>query len=67
MAVHRRRRGGYPPHPQTKVTIAGKNEIYHWENLFGPFLVHRLLGPRPLLLSSNTSWVWVRCHTRSEM
>ena len=30
-----------------KVTISGKNEIYLWENLVGPFLVHKLLGPRP--------------------
>ena len=36
-----------PPPPQTKVTIVGKNEIYNWENLIGPFLVHKLLGPRP--------------------
>ena len=31
---------------QTKVTIVGKNEIYNRENLVGPFLVHKLLGPR---------------------
>ena len=30
-----------PPLP-TKVTIAGKNEVYRWENRVGPFL-----GPRP--------------------
>ena len=36
-----------PPPPQTKVTIVGQNEIYRWENLVGPFLVHKLLGPRP--------------------
>ena len=24
----------------------GKNEIYNWENLVGPFLVHKLLDPR---------------------
>ena len=29
------------------MTIAGKNEIYHRENLVGPFLVHKILGPRP--------------------
>ena len=29
------------------MNIVGKNEIYIWENLFGPFLVHELLGPRP--------------------
>ena len=23
-----------------------KNEIYNWENLVGPFLGHRLVGPR---------------------
>ena len=34
---------------QTKVTIVGKNEIYHRENLVGPFLVHNLLGPKPPL------------------
>ena len=50
MAVQRRGGGGYPPWTprlQTKVTIAGKNEIYRWENLIGPFLVHKLLGPSP--------------------
>ena len=50
MAVHHRRRGGAPLNPlppQTKVTIVGKNEIYNWENLVGPFLVRKLLGPRP--------------------
>ena len=42
--------GGVPPRDpplQTKVTIMGKNEIYHWESLVWPFLVHNLLGPRP--------------------
>ena len=44
--------GGSPPPPpgppaQTKVTIAGKNEICNRENLIGPFLVRKLLGPRP--------------------
>ena len=29
------------------MTIVGKNEIYHWESLVGPFLVHKLLGPTP--------------------
>ena len=44
------------PPPQTKVTIVGKNEIYNREKLSGPFLVHRVLGPRPPpLLSSNAS------------
>ena len=27
----------------------GKNEIYHRENLVGPFLVHKLLGPKSFL------------------
>ena len=39
--------GEAPPPPQTKVTIVGKNKIYRRENLTGPFLVHKLLGPRP--------------------
>ena len=30
-------------------TIVGKNAIYHWESLVGPFLVHKLLCPRPPL------------------
>ena len=38
--------GGPPPPLQTKVTIVGKNEIYNRENLVGPFLVHKRLGPR---------------------
>ena len=29
----------WTPPPKIKVTIVGKNEIYHWENLVGPFLV----------------------------
>ena len=45
-----------PPTPKTKVTIVGKNQIYDWENLIGPFLVCKLLGPRPRpSLSSNAS------------
>ena len=36
-----------PPPPQTKVTIVGKTGIYNWDNLIGPFLVHKRLGPRP--------------------
>ena len=36
-----------PPPPQTKVPNVGKNEICCWENLIGPFLVHKFLGPRP--------------------
>ena len=35
-----------PPPSQTKVTIGGKNGIYNWENIVGPFLVGKLLGPR---------------------
>ena len=49
MAIHRRRGGGgHPctPPPQTKVTIAARNEICDWESLVGPFLVLKLLGPR---------------------
>ena len=41
-----------PPRP--KVTIVGKNEIYNRENLVGPFVVHKLLGPRPF--PPNTSF-----------
>ena len=37
----------HPPPPKTKGAIVGRNEIYRWENLVGPFLVHKLLGPRP--------------------
>ena len=37
----------WTPALQTKVTIVGKNEIYRWENLIGPFLVPELLGRRP--------------------
>ena len=44
--------GGVPP-PKTQVTIVGK--IYHWENLVGPFLLHRFLGPPPSTPPSNTS------------
>ena len=36
-----------PPPLQTKVTV-GKNEILQWEGV-GPFLVHKILGPRPPL------------------
>ena len=31
---------------ETKVTTVRKNKIHNWENLVGPFLVHKLLGPR---------------------
>ena len=36
-----------PPTLQTKQTIVGKNEISHWKNLVGPFLVYTLFGARP--------------------
>ena len=60
MAVHHKRREGYPPPPpwtpapppKIKVTVAGKTEIYKRENLVRPFLVHNLLGPRPRSLLS---------------
>ena len=32
--------------PTNKVTIVGKN-FCRWENLVGPFLEHKILGPRP--------------------
>ena len=44
-----------PPPPSTKVTIAGNNKLYHRENLIGPFLVHRCLGPRPPSAPPNIS------------
>ena len=45
------------------MTIVGKNEIYNWEDLVGPFLVHNLLGPRPPpplppLLILPWGWWW---------
>ena len=43
MAGHHRRKP--PPPPQTKVTV-GENDIYNREILVGPFLLHKLLGPR---------------------
>ena len=47
-----RMRAQYPlPHGQTKGTVVGNNEMYNRENLVGP----DILGPRPPLLSSNTS------------
>ena len=54
-----------PPPPKTKGTIVGENEIHRWENLVGPFSVHKVLGPRtppppsplPPLLFSDTSLV----------
>ena len=33
--------------PKSKATIVGKSDIYHWGNLIGPFLVHKLLPPPP--------------------
>ena len=41
MADNHRRNPPPPPlnPPPTKVTIVGKNEIYLWESLIGPFLV----------------------------
>ena len=47
MTTHRRGRRGYPPPPKTKVTVVGQNEIYNPENLIQPFLVYKVLGPRP--------------------
>ena len=54
MAVHHRRsppppppRRTLPPPLQAKV---GKSEIHNGENLIGPFLLHKLLGPNPPLL-----------------
>ena len=40
---------GPAPRLQTKMTIVGNNEIYNWENLSGPFMVYKLLGPGPPL------------------
>ena len=40
--------GGTPPNgppPPDQSDHSGKNEISHWENLVGPFLAHKLLGP----------------------
>ena len=51
-AIHHRGRGVIPavsPRPQTKVTVVGKSEIYNRATLVGPFLVHKILGPRPPL------------------
>ena len=51
-----------PPPPKTKVTIVGKNEICHWEDLVGTFLSYAIFGPHTSrsqtpTLSSNTSLV----------
>ena len=45
------------PPPPTKVTIVGTNDIYKRDNVIGPFLVHKRLGPRPPppFLSSDVS------------
>ena len=37
----------HPPPPKTKVTIVGKNGIYRWENLIGPFLEQKFWVPDP--------------------
>ena len=39
-----------PPPPPTKVTIVGKNEIYRWGNLVGPFFfgTQTVAPPPPL-------------------
>ena len=48
----------WTPPPQTKVTIVGKNDIYRWASLVGPFFwytifwVPDLLPPAPSLLMS---------------
>ena len=36
------------------MTIVGKHEIYRWESLIGPFVVHKILGPHPPLPRSHT-------------
>ena len=58
-AVRHWRRGAYipPPPPWTpsQSAMVRNNENYNRENLIGPFLVHKLLGPRlPPSLSSIT-------------
>ena len=47
--IKNQRGGGSPktPSPPTKLTIVGKREICNRGNLVGPFLVHKLLGPKP--------------------
>ena len=35
-----------PPPPPNQSDFVGKNEICNRENLIGPFLVHKILGPR---------------------
>ena len=56
-ADNRRRRPPPPPWTpsfplQTKVTVVAKNQICNRDNLIGPVLVHKLLGPSS---PSNTS------------
>ena len=53
-ADNRGRRTPPPPRPK-----GPSWEMYRWENLIGPYLVHTLLGPRPPspLLSTNASLV----------
>ena len=42
------RRHANPPPPKTKVTMVGNNVVCNGVTLVvGPFLVHKLLGPRP--------------------
>ena len=45
--VKKQRPDGMSQGPQTKVTIAGQNKIYGWENLIGPFLTFKLLDAPP--------------------
>ena len=49
----------HPPF-KTEVTIMETDEIYHWENLVGPFLVHKFLPPPPpfqcMVSLSDTDW-----------
>ena len=44
MALHRRRMVGAPP---PKVTIVGKNEVYHWGYHVGLFLVQTVGSQTP--------------------
>ena len=51
--------GGHPLPPNSLAPSPdqsdhrGKKRTYRWENVFGPFLVHKLLGPRPPLPRSK--------------
>ena len=50
MAAHHKE-GGVPLlGPPPKVTDVQKNELCHWINLLGPFLVHKFWVPDPHLL-----------------